>query len=292
MTFAATRNATSSPGSGAGRTRSGSRCGLMIDLFGPAPAPASPSAQPGSGEARRTKGISGPTSSASSRSAALQRSLESRLRAALEGTGSPEYELTWKHWDMVSGPPICALRASGRRTSGSGFTGWPTPMSTERNASPETMEKRLAFRRKKGQTTVPLYLNEVAQLAGWPTARQSDGEKNVRTLDGTLKEIERKGGPQDLCQAAQISGWATPSANDDASGLPGAKMQPMLGAQAKLAGVATISDARMANRGSLNPAFSRWLMEFPAAWDDCVPTATRSSRKSRQNSSQPTSTGR
>jgi hypothetical protein len=49
----------------------------------------------------------------------------------------------------------------------------------------------------------------------WPTARQTDGEKNVRSLEGSLKEIERKGGPQDLCQAAQLSSWPTPSVQDD-----------------------------------------------------------------------------
>ncbi len=32
-------------------------------------------------------------------------------------SGSPLYELTWKSWDMPSGAPICALRASARRTS-------------------------------------------------------------------------------------------------------------------------------------------------------------------------------
>lgn len=45
----------------------------------------------------------------------------------------------------------------------------------------------------------------------WPTARATDGEKNVRTLEGSLKEIERKGGPQDLNQAACLASWPTPT---------------------------------------------------------------------------------
>jgi len=49
---------------------------------------------------------------------------------------------------------------------------------------------------------------------GWPTPRSADAEKNVRTLDGSLREIERKGSPQDLAQAAAIcAGWGTPNAS-------------------------------------------------------------------------------
>lgn len=69
----------------------------------------------------------GPLSSGTSSSAALQLSLESRLRARMDVNGSPEYALTWKTWDMLLGPPICALRASARRISGNDYSGWPTP---------------------------------------------------------------------------------------------------------------------------------------------------------------------
>lgn len=52
---------------------------------------------------------------------------------------------------------------------------------------------------------------------GWPTTRSAAGEKNVRTLEGSLREMERKGGPQDLNQAACLSAWPTTTAQDAAS---------------------------------------------------------------------------
>ena len=74
-----------------------------------------------------TNGIFGRSSGDSSPNVSLQQSLESRLRQRMDVNGSPEYDLTWKHWDMKQGEPICALRASGRRTSDSDSGGWATP---------------------------------------------------------------------------------------------------------------------------------------------------------------------
>jgi hypothetical protein len=55
-------------------------------------------------------------------------------------------------------------------------------------------------------------------LAGWPTPIATDAEKNVRTPEGAQREMERKGGPQDLMQAALLTAWGTPAARDWKSG--------------------------------------------------------------------------
>jgi len=128
-------SATSSPASAGGRKPSGLPVGHQGNLFGQAHARANPFRWQGLEKAMQTKGISGRSSAASSWSARLQLSLESRLQVNLAESGSPEYVLTWKRWDMESGPPICALRASARRTSGSGSSGWSTATVNDASGS-------------------------------------------------------------------------------------------------------------------------------------------------------------
>ena len=100
--------------------------------------------RPASNSEPQTSATYGQSFCGLSPSAALQQSLENKLRAALDVNGSPEYALTWKHWDMQSGPPICALRASARRISDSGCSGWATPSARDwknGQASAETMDR-------------------------------------------------------------------------------------------------------------------------------------------------------
>ena len=129
MTSLDTLNNISSLASEAGLSPSASQGGLHHDLFGLVPVPASRSRKQDKEKAKPMNGISGPCSVISSPSASLQSRLENKLRARLDVNGSPEYVLTWKAWDMKSGPPICALRARARPTSGNDSSGWPTPMA-------------------------------------------------------------------------------------------------------------------------------------------------------------------
>lgn len=145
----------------------------VIGQSGPALVPASRFPQPESSVAPQTSAISGPSSSASSRSAALQLSLENRLRAALDVNGSLEYALTWKHWDMVSGAPILALRASGRRTSDNGFTGWLNGWTTPQahDVTPRSKGQNAKHGTKHGCADLNA---DAHQIAGWATTTTRD----------------------------------------------------------------------------------------------------------------------
>lgn len=173
-----TPNATSSPASAAGPTPYVSLTGQMTLPFGPEAAPASRSVSPESDWEPPITAISGRSSSGLSPSERLQLSLESRLAAATDLNGSPEFKLTWKHSVMRSGLRICRLRASPRRTNDSGYSGWPTPAARDwrsGKASLDTLERN-------GHP-----LNEVVRMSAWDTPQASWSNAGAKSRGGKRK---------------------------------------------------------------------------------------------------------
>src|SRR5690606_5431413 len=176
-----TPNITSSQGSAAGRMPSGSPDGPTTGPYGPDPALASLTPRQALEKGMTTRGPYGGRGDGSSTSVGLQLSLASRLRALMDVDGSPEYELTWKQWDMSSGPPICRLRASARRTSGNGYGGWRTPSGSDGEGG--TMDVLMAIR--EGYTP-KLKLRDQAPLARMGSGTMQSGSPAPTERRGAL----------------------------------------------------------------------------------------------------------
>jgi hypothetical protein len=301
-TSARTDSATSSPESAYGRAPCAWLDGATTDLFGPVPVRANLSARQAQDLALLTSGTSGLPGTGSSKSAALQLSLESRLRAKTQTLGSTLYAMTWRPWVTPSGRSRFRLRASVRRTSGTGstgsqhlevdgvwfpvemFRGWTTPAARDWKDTPGMVAQR------DGKDRLD-QLPRQAYLAGWPTCTTMDanrGANDARPWD--------TGRP--LNQIAALSGWPTPMAGTPAQNGNNAagnndssrKIVEMCKTDepARLTASGTLltgSCAAMESGGQLNPAHSRWLMGLPPEWDACAPTETRSTRKRPASSS-------
>ena len=79
-------------------------------------------------------------------------------------------------------------------------------------------------------------------------------------LGMTREEATKMLGKDVFEQQGKVPIWPTPTANEDAAGRPGGKMQKMLGNHPEV--------RKPLGGGTLNPTWVEWLMGYPSGWTD------------------------
>jgi hypothetical protein len=152
------------------------------------------------------------------------------------------YDRDSSSWKMCPDLFGCTLPAS--------WETWPNSGSMR---SGECWERTMLARRTEGSGSGSLLPTPTASTYGSNSGGEKPGPKRY-----SLESMARRGL------------WPTPTANEDAAGTPGGKMQPMLGNHPEVRG----TTPEEWSRGTLNPLWVEWLMGWPIGWTGLEPLGT------------------
>jgi hypothetical protein len=237
--------------------------GGATDLFGPALAPASPSAPPAKARRPMTSVTCGLRGHLSSPSAALEQSLVSRLKRRLDGVGSTLFSLTWKRKATPAGRPYYQLAASARRTSETGFGSWPTPTAQDDNRDRMSVEAKQREMARDGRGMNGSLA--LTALAAWPTPMAGtpaqNGYNEAGNNDSSRKTVEdaRSSRRHGYMHEGNSGTTLTDAANLAAASGPTPSGSP----------------AQTGKPGQLSPVLSSWLMGYPLEWYLCAPNGKK-----------------
>jgi len=195
------------------------------------------------------------------------------------------------------------------------LAGWGTPLTNHANGEPEAFLERKRRSMERGSQSMGLSISDLNMqvkawlryppkdaAAGWPTPNATDhierqGMRPSRAATGRTTGYLSEAVKTYAEPIGALAGWPTPNTMTGGQTSRGGnrKDEPLMGGilrgladhpqPARLTATGELligSSAGMGNGGQLDPDHSLWLMGLPAAWADCAPTATQSSRKSRQ----------
>jgi len=180
--------------------------------------PASPSARPESAAVPTIHGTCGQTSPASSESADLN-GFSSKTSQAMSPSALKLSCESFGDWATRLRRACSARQKSARRTSGSGSSSWPTPMSLHPGTDRYNPAGNSDFTRKAEALALG--------ISNWSTPKATDGAK------GRPGQSYGSGGMPPL--PAQAAQWQTPVADDQMDRLRGkinSRGEPKLSAQA------------------------------------------------------------
>ena len=192
---------------------------------------------------------------------------------------SMSFSLTLPRWGLMQDgalyPQPTLVQTIKEKESGY----WPTPNTLE-GLLPKKLDRIMEYNNKSrpGRSYASMNLREqvvYGKIPIWPTpSTRGYGHAAEGMVGNMMKKIEE--GTINKLEAEQMLGllqlenhrtwkkkFPTPTANEDAAGLPGSKMQKMLGNHPEV--------RQDPNGGTLNPTWVEWLMGWPLGWTDLKP---------------------